>query len=55
MVAFYERLGWHLFRGTVLVAQHGETVPFTFNLPMTVPVRGTENPTGTLDLMGPPW
>lgn len=55
LVSFYERLGWHLFRGAVLVAQHGETVPFTFNLPMTVPVCNTENPTGTLDLMGPPW
>ena len=52
---FYERLGWRSFPGELLVAQRRATVPFTFNLPMTIPVRLQEPPTGAIDLLGPPW
>jgi aminoglycoside 2'-N-acetyltransferase I len=55
LVPFYERLGWQRFRGDLLVKQRGTTVPFTFNLAMTIPVRFLEAVTGTIDLMGPPW
>ena len=52
---FYERLGWRKFPGELLVAQRQTTVPFTFNLPMTIPVRLQEPLIGTIDLLGPPW
>jgi GNAT superfamily N-acetyltransferase len=55
LVPFYERLGWQRFPGVLLVTQHGATVPFTFNLPMTTPVRSGAQPGGTIDLLGPPW
>jgi GNAT superfamily N-acetyltransferase len=55
LVPFYERLGWHRFPGDLLVAQRQATVPFTFNLTMTTPVRLQEPLAGTIDLMGPPW
>jgi GNAT superfamily N-acetyltransferase len=55
LVPFYERLGWRRFPGDLLVAQRQATVPFTFNLVMTTPIRLQELPTGTIDLMGPPW
>lgn len=54
-VPFYHRLGWRKFPGDLLVAQHRATVPFTFNLPMTTPVRLNEHLAGTIDLLGPPW
>jgi GNAT superfamily N-acetyltransferase len=55
LVLFYERLGWRRFPGELLVAQRQATVPFTFNLAMTTPVRLQEPLVGTIDLMGPPW
>jgi aminoglycoside 2'-N-acetyltransferase I len=55
LVPFYERLGWRKFPGDLLVAQHRATVPFTFNLPMTTPVRLEEPLAGAIDLLGPPW
>ena len=55
LVPFYERLGWRKFPGDLLVAQRQATVPFTFNLPMTTPVRLEEPLAGTIDLLGPPW
>jgi aminoglycoside 2'-N-acetyltransferase I len=55
LVPFYERLGWHRFPGELLVAQRQATVPFTFNLAMTTPVRLRESLPGTIDLMGLPW
>jgi GNAT superfamily N-acetyltransferase len=55
LVPYYERLGWETHAGNLLVRQHGETVRFTLNLPMTHPV-GTFCPPGVvIDLMGPPW
>src|SRR5262249_37127355 len=55
LVPFYERLGWRRFPGDLLVVQRHATVPFTFNLAMTTPVRLQEPLTGTIDLVGPPW
>jgi GNAT superfamily N-acetyltransferase len=55
LVPFYERLGWRRFPGDLLVAQRQATVPFTFNLAMTTPVRLQEPLAGTIDLMEPPW
>jgi hypothetical protein len=55
LVPFYERQGWRRFPGDLLVAQRQATVPFTFNLAMTTPVRLQEPLAGTIDLLGPPW
>jgi GNAT superfamily N-acetyltransferase len=55
LVPFYKRLGWRRFPGDLLVAQRRATVPFTFNLAMTTPVRLQEPLAGTIDLLGPPW
>ena len=55
LVPFYERLGWRRFPGELLVAQRQATVPFTFNLPMTTPIRLHAPLTGAIDLLGPPW
>ncbi len=55
LVPFYERLGWRKFPGDLLVTQKQATVPFTFNLPMTTPLRLQEPLTGSIDLLGPPW
>ena len=52
---FYERLGWRMFPGDLLVKQKQSTVPFTFNLPMTTPLRLQESLGGKIDLLGPPW
>ncbi len=51
LVPFYERQGWRKFPGELLVAQRQTTVPFTFNLPMTILVRLQEPPTGAIDLL----
>jgi hypothetical protein len=55
LLPFYERLGWSTHAGELLVHQHGETVGFTFNRPMTHPARASGPPGGVIDLMGPPW
>lgn len=55
LVTFYERSGWRRFPGALLVSQRGATVPFTFNLPMTRPMRRADELDGTIDLLGPPW
>jgi hypothetical protein len=54
-VQFYERLGWRRFPGELFVTQRQATVPFTFNLPMTTPLRLQESLGGKIDLLGPPW
>jgi hypothetical protein len=54
-VPFYDRLGWRRFPGELFVTKRHATVPFTFNLPMTIPVRHQEPLAGTIDLLGPPW
>lgn len=55
LVPFYERLGWCKFPGKLFVIQRQMTVSFTFNLPMTIPLRLQETLGGKIDLMGPPW
>jgi GNAT superfamily N-acetyltransferase len=55
LVPFYERLGWQLLPGELLVTQQQATVPFTFNLPMTLPIRLQQALSGTIDLQGSPW
>ena len=55
LVQFYDRLGWRRFPGDLFVIQRQATVPFTFNLAMTTPVRLQAPLTGTIDLMGAPW
>lgn len=55
LVPFYERQGWRRFPGELLVAQRRATVPFTFNLTMTTPIRLQEPLHGIIDLLGPPW
>jgi aminoglycoside 2'-N-acetyltransferase I len=55
LVPFYERLGWRRFPGDLLVTQRQATVAFTFNLPMTIPLRLQESLGGKIDLLGPPW
>ncbi len=55
LMPFYERLGWRRFPGELLVTQRQTTVPFTFNLPMTIPLRLQETLDGKIDLRGLPW
>jgi predicted GNAT family N-acyltransferase len=55
LVLFYERLGWRRFPGELIVTQRQASVPFTFNLPMTTPLRLQESLDGKIDLLGPPW
>jgi GNAT superfamily N-acetyltransferase len=55
LMPFYERLGWHRFPGELFVTQRQATVPFTFNLPMTMPIRLQDSLGGRIDLLGPPW
>jgi aminoglycoside 2'-N-acetyltransferase I len=55
LVPFYERQGWRRFPGEMFVAQKQATVPFTFNLTMTTPIRLQEPLGGKIDLLGPPW
>jgi hypothetical protein len=55
LVPSYERLGWTRSPGELLVAQRWATAPFTFNLPMTLPIRLHEPLGGTIHLLGPPW
>jgi len=55
LVPFYERLGWRRFLGDLFVTKKQATMPFTFNLPMTTPLRLQESLGGKIDLQGPPW
>jgi aminoglycoside 2'-N-acetyltransferase I len=55
LVGYYARLGWQEFDGRLVVRQHGATADFTFNRPMTIPVRSDAPVAGMLDLNGPPW
>jgi hypothetical protein len=55
LIPFHERLGWRRFLGDLLVTHKQATVPFTFNLPMTIPLRLPQSLGGKLDPLGPPW
>ena len=55
LVAYYRRLGWREFAGTLLVRQRGASVEFTFNRVMTCAIGRAAPEAGTIDLQGPPW
>jgi aminoglycoside 2'-N-acetyltransferase I len=55
LIPLYERLGWTTFSGDLLVDQHGKSVKFTFNVPMTRSIRLTDELGGAINLLGPPW
>ncbi len=55
LIPYYEKLGWRLFRGYLLVTQHGRPEVFTFNNVMVGDLAATAPTTGTIDLHGPPW
>lgn len=52
---FYARLGWEVFRGQMLVRQHGAQVNFTFNQAMLYRLAPALPHGGQLDLLGAPW
>lgn len=54
-VAFYDRLGWALFEGDLVVEQHGVTGPFAFRNTMVLPLNGSAKVAGHIDLCGLPW
>lgn len=55
LIPYYERQGWLVFPGVLMTDQRGEKVRFEFNTPMVRPVITQAPPSGTIDLMGPPW
>lgn len=55
LVLYYEKLGWRLFDGDVVVRQFGEPETFTYNRVMVGDVNRAAPSTGTIDLQGPPW
>ena len=55
LVPIYERLGWQRHPSELLVRQHGQKCPFTFNLPMVKSVGREVPKSGQIDLLGPPW
>lgn len=55
LLGFYERLGWRLFAGRVLVEQPAGREEFTLNRAMVLPGRSPAPSDGLLDLEGPPW
>jgi hypothetical protein len=55
LLPFYERLGWRLFPGRLLVEQPDGRTEFTFNRAMVVPGSRPAPANGTIDLQGPPW
>jgi GNAT superfamily N-acetyltransferase len=55
LLPFYERLGWRLFPGRLLVEQPAGRTEFTFNRTMVLPGARPAPGGGTIDLQGPPW
>lgn len=55
LLGYYGSMGWDEFTGTLLTRRHGETVEFTFNRVMTLPLRSPAPTVGVIDLKGPPW
>lgn len=54
-VAFYDKLGWALFQGDMVVEQRGITGPFAFRNTMVLPINGPAKVDGHIDLCGLPW
>ena len=55
LVAYYQRLGWRLFAGELMVSQFGEPEVFTYNRVMVGDLNQAAPKSGTIDLQGPPW
>lgn len=55
LVDYYEKLGWRLFHGDLVVSQFGEPEVFTHNRVMVGDVNRSAPESGTIDLKGPPW
>jgi hypothetical protein len=55
LLPFYERLGWCVFAGRVLVEQPAGRMEFTINRAMVLPGRSPAPRDGLIDLHGPPW
>ncbi|MEM9670868.1 MAG: GNAT family N-acetyltransferase, partial [Pseudomonadota bacterium] len=53
--AFYEKLGWNVFRGTVLADQPNGTIRYDALDAMVFPFASSSPQSGFLDLRGPPW
>lgn len=55
LIEFYERLGWKLFQGKVLVEQPQGKIEFSNNSAMVLDVKEQAPLNGELDLNGLPW
>ena len=53
--AFYEKRGWRVFEGVVMVEQHGSRVPFPEGGAMVRDGAGTAPVSGSIELNGKPW
>lgn len=53
--AFYERLGWSVFHGTVLADQPNGTICYDALGAMVFPIASASPRSGLIDLRGPPW
>ena len=53
--AFYEKRGWRVFDGTVMVEQHGEQVAFPERSVMLRDGASAAPQSGTIDMKGRPW
>jgi GNAT superfamily N-acetyltransferase len=54
-IAFYERLGWLVFRGTIIAEQPDAIGPYRVMPAMVRPLAGSAPVEGTIDLRGLPW
>lgn len=55
LIAYYDRLGWSVFEGDLVVTQFGEPETFGFNRVMVGDLNQKAPVSGTIDLKGPPW
>lgn len=55
LIRFYQKSGWQLFEGTMLIDQPSGKETFTFNRPMVIAGKHRAPTNGTLDLCGLPW
>jgi hypothetical protein len=55
LVDYYQKLGWGLFHGDLVVSQFGEPELFTYNRVMVGDLNRSAPESGTIDLKGPPW
>lgn len=55
LVPYYERGGWDMYAGELLVSQFGERETFTFNRVMVRAVTADPPSGGVIDIGEPPW